>query len=54
MKIGDKIRIVKLPEGLIDDEELQTRSLFALCLGRVFPIVGIVPVAEAPWHVGRT
>ena len=47
MKIGDQIRIVKLPEGLIDDEELQTRSLFALCLGRVFPIVGIVPVAEA-------
>jgi hypothetical protein len=46
MKIGDKIRIVKLPERLIDDEELHTRSLFALCLGRVFPIVGIVPVAE--------
>ncbi len=47
MKIGDKIRIVKLPERLIDDEELQTRSLFECCLGRVFPIVGIVPAAEA-------
>jgi hypothetical protein len=46
MKIGDKIRIVKLPEGLVDDKEFQTKSLFALCLGRVFPIVGIVPVVE--------
>ena len=46
MKIGDKIRIVKLPEGLDDDEEFQTKSLFTLCLGRVFPIIGIVPVIE--------
>ncbi len=45
MKIGDKIRIVKLPDGLIDERELQTRSLFALCLGR-FSNRGIVPVVE--------
>ena len=36
MKIGDKIRIVKLPDGLIDERELQTRSLFAFCLGASF------------------
>jgi hypothetical protein len=46
MKIGDKIRIIKLPEGLVDDKELQTRSLFSRCLGEVFPIVGIVPIGE--------
>lgn len=45
MKIGDKIRIVSLPD-IVDDEELRTKALFELCLGRVFPIAGIVPVKE--------
>jgi hypothetical protein len=58
MKVGAKIRIVKLPEGLVDDERLQTKSLFELCLGRVFPIKGIVPVVETggellELHVGK-
>jgi hypothetical protein len=46
MKIGDNVRIVRLPENLVDDQDLQTKSLFELCLGRVFAIVGIVPVHE--------
>jgi hypothetical protein len=58
LKVGDKIRIVKLPEGLIDDEKLQTKSLFELCLDRVFPVRGIVPVVETgaellELHVGK-
>jgi hypothetical protein len=58
MKIGDKIRIVKLPDGLIDDQRLLAKSLFELCLGRVFPIRGIVPVVETSGellelHVGK-
>jgi hypothetical protein len=39
MKIGDMVRIVRLPENLVDDEELQPKTLFERCLGRVFPIV---------------
>ena len=46
MKTGDKIRIVRLPDGLKDDDEFQTKSLFEGCLGRTFPIVGIQPVPE--------
>ncbi len=46
MKVGAKIRIIKLPEGLVDDDKFQTKSLFELCLDRVFPIRGIVPVVE--------
>jgi hypothetical protein len=46
MKIGDKIRVLRLPDGLEDDERMQTKSLFELCLGQVFPIAGIVPVPE--------
>jgi hypothetical protein len=45
MKIGDKIRIVGLPNGL-QDGEMKTKSLFESCVGRIFPIVGIVPVPE--------
>jgi hypothetical protein len=43
MKIGDTIRLVRLPDGLENDE---TKSLFEVCPGRVFPVVGIVPVPE--------
>jgi hypothetical protein len=39
MKIGDKVRIKSLPSQLPADE-LNTRSLLASCLNRVFPIVG--------------
>ena len=39
MKIGDKVRIVALPEGLPDG--MGTRALFVDCLNRVFPIAGI-------------
>jgi hypothetical protein len=60
MKIGNKVRVVKIPDGLVDDEKFQTKSLFELCLGRVFPIRGIVPVVETggllvllELHVGR-
>jgi hypothetical protein len=46
MKIGDRIRIVKLPDGLVDDDHFRTRTLFELCFGRTFPIAGIQPVPE--------
>ena len=41
MKIGDFVRVVKIPAGLRDDGDLRTKSLFDLCLGRVFPIAGM-------------
>ena len=43
MKIGDKVKPIAVPIGLQGDE---TRSLFEGCLGRVFPIIGVVPVPE--------
>ena len=46
LRIGDRIRILRLPDGLADDEVLQTKALFELCLGGVFPIAGIVPAKE--------
>ena len=46
MKIGDQVRVVRLPDGLVEDDLFQTISLFEHCLGRTFPIVGIQPVPE--------
>ena len=39
MQIGDKVEVVSIPTDL-PQGELQTRSLFEKCLGRVFSIVG--------------
>jgi hypothetical protein len=39
LKIGDKVRVIKVPLVLPPDNELNTRSLFEACIGRVFPIV---------------
>ena len=44
MRIGDSIRVLKLPCRLPDEE---TKSLFELCLGRIFPVVRIIPVPDA-------
>lgn len=40
MKIGDKIRVIKIP-GALPDDELGTKSLFERCLNRTFPVVGL-------------
>jgi hypothetical protein len=39
MKIGDKVRILTIPADL-PEGEIRTNSLFEMCKGRVFPIVG--------------
>jgi len=41
MKAGDIIRVVKAPPGLRDDDDLRTKTLFELCVGRTFAIVEI-------------
>jgi hypothetical protein len=38
MNIGDTVRIVKLPPGLRDLEDLPTRAAFNLCLGHEYVI----------------
>ena len=40
MKIGQRVRVVSVPDGLEDDPELKTKSLFERCLGMTFPIAG--------------
>lgn len=39
MKVGDRVRILTIPADL-PEGEMRTRSLFEMCIGRIFPIVG--------------
>jgi hypothetical protein len=41
MKVGDLVRVIQVPAGLRDDEDLPTKTLFDLCLGKTFPIAEI-------------
>jgi len=44
VKVGDTVRLIGIPPGLSDDDELQTRSLFEKCLGKSFRIVDLETV----------
>jgi len=44
VKVGDRVRLIGIPPGLSDDDELQTRSLFEKCLGRSVRIVDLETV----------
>ena len=57
MKIGEWVRVIGVPPGIRDDEELKTRALFDNCIGKSFRIEEIEhvdglaqPLAEL--HVG--
>ena len=39
MKLGDRVRIIKIPSNLPDDD-MRTKELFERCLGRTFAVVG--------------
>ena len=40
MGIGERVRVIKVPEGLQDEPELKTKMLFERCLGEIFPVMG--------------
>lgn len=56
VKIGDRVRLVAIPDDLPLDAEpgaLGTGSLFQRCLGRVFPVVDINEFGYAELEVGE-
>jgi len=51
MKIGDKVRVERMPDGVPPDNK-QLQALFQKCLGKTFPIVNFDgPLVEL--HVGE-
>ena len=56
MKIGDRVRIDRIPDNLPpdgDEEGLNTASLFQRCLGSVFPILAFNELGFAELEVGE-
>ena len=40
MKIGSKVRVIGIPDGLEDYPDFPTKSTFIKCVGREFVIAG--------------
>jgi hypothetical protein len=47
MKIGSKVRLIGIPDGLEDYPDLPTKSTFEKCLGHAFVIAGFNDVGMA-------
>ena len=40
MKMGAKVRVIGVPDGLPDSPEMATKTIFLRCVGREFVIAG--------------
>ena len=47
MKIGEKVRLVGIPDGLEDYPDFPTKSTFEKCIGRDFVIAGFNDIGMA-------
>ena len=47
MKIGEKVRLVGIPDGLEDYPDFPTKSTFEKCIGREFVIAGFNEIGMA-------
>jgi hypothetical protein len=41
MRIGQRVRIVRVPKNVIDQTEFPTRTLLTKRLGRIFPVMDV-------------
>ena len=48
LKKGEKVKVIGIPPDVRDDEQLQTRTLFTKCLGRVFPVTEVEEAEDLP------
>jgi hypothetical protein len=48
MKTGDRVRLIRVPDAVRDDPNFPARTVFMLCIGRVFPVVGFQQVDGLP------
>ena len=47
MKVGSKVRVIGIPDGLEDYPDFPTKSTFIKCIGREFVIAGFNEVGMA-------
>jgi hypothetical protein len=53
VKVGDKVRLIGIPPGVHDRNELQTRTLFEKCLGEAFTIAEMNTVEGLSFQLAR-
>jgi hypothetical protein len=51
VKIGSKVRLIGIPDGLPDNPDLPTKSVFEKCVGREFVIAGFNEIGMAELYV---
>ena len=51
--MGDRVRLIGIPPDAHDDEELNTRTLFEQCVGKIFEIGGLETVEGLPFELLR-
>jgi hypothetical protein len=47
MRIGSKVRVISVPDGLEDYPDFPTKSTFIKCVGREFVVAGFNEVGMA-------
>jgi len=53
VKAGDIAKVVGIPPNLVDGEGMQSRALFAACLGRTFVIAAMESVVGLPHPLAK-
>jgi hypothetical protein len=58
MKVGDKVRVLRVPEAVTDSAAFPTRTTLLQCIGREFAIIGFQHVEDlehvlVELHVGE-
>jgi hypothetical protein len=52
-KVGDLVTVIKVPTGLGDEPELNTKTVFETCLGKTFTIQGFDQYGHLELAVGK-
>jgi hypothetical protein len=47
LKIGDRVRLIQLPQHLPNNNDLPTQSIFEHCLGQEFSVAGFNEIGWA-------
>lgn len=51
MRIGDRVRLIGIPPDAHNSDELQTRTLFEKCVGKIFTVAGLETVEGLPYQL---
>lgn len=41
IEVGDKVRVINVPDEVIDNHEFQTRTTLKKCLGKIFSVTDL-------------